>query len=254
MDVPRWLAVGGWLLLPGTLLLGGRLLYEKAILSWSQGPQMVGFSFFHRTPVLALFALFSFAGAHIWLLGLAITLALRAGRRTRLLGMPWLLPVLLVSGLAAAYLPQRTALQIVSRLFGVGRHGIDHLIVAAAQGDESSVRRLLAAGVDVNAATAEGDRPILAAARGGHLPTLQFLIERGADPRGLGRFNETALWGAAEAGHTEAVRILLGLGVDVAVRGPGGMTRGEAARSNGHNDVVSLLRTVGATEPGSAGK
>src|SRR4051794_37074964 len=60
----------------------------------------------------------------------------------------------------------------------------DELVEAAADGDVDLVQDLLGAGVDPNAADADGLTPLCAA--GGELDIVERLLEAGADPNGRG--------------------------------------------------------------------
>ncbi len=55
------------------------------------------------------------------------------------------------------------------------------LLTAAEKGDEEAVRRLLAAGADVNAKAQNGATPLHEAARRGHTGAVRLLVEAGAD-------------------------------------------------------------------------
>ena len=55
------------------------------------------------------------------------------------------------------------------------------LVRAAAAGDTAEVRRLLAAGADVDGRTADGRTAVTAAALGDHVATARALVDAGAD-------------------------------------------------------------------------
>ena len=44
---PVWLTWMGWLALPGGGMLLARMIYEQTYLTWSEGPQMLGFALWH---------------------------------------------------------------------------------------------------------------------------------------------------------------------------------------------------------------
>ena len=58
-SIPKWLVVLGWVALPGTLALFLRLSYEWSILSWREGPQMIGFTLTHAYVLIFLVMLLS---------------------------------------------------------------------------------------------------------------------------------------------------------------------------------------------------
>jgi ankyrin repeat protein len=74
------------------------------------------------------------------------------------------------------------------------------LLFAAQQGDVESARMLLAAGTDVNEATAEEGTALVVASASGHEKLAVFLLEMGADPNAKGGFGITPLHYALNEG------------------------------------------------------
>ncbi len=86
---------------------------------------------------------------------------------------------------------------------------------AAAAGDAVLMKRLIEAGMDVNAmdmAGKNGRTALMFAARAGHAEVVRILIQAGADVNAQGAWNETALMSATQGGSTEVVKILLDCG------------------------------------------
>jgi ankyrin repeat protein len=84
------------------------------------------------------------------------------------------------------------------------------LFLAAQQGRAESVKRLLSAGANVNAAARNGATPLLIATNEGHAEVVKILLEAKADT--TARFihqgiSYTALNLAARAGNDEIVRL-----------------------------------------------
>jgi ankyrin repeat protein len=89
---------------------------------------------------------------------------------------------------------------------------------AAIEGDTARIRRLLAAGVSIDAidGTAEsfGSTALMAAAARGQPEVVSVLLSYGADPNHRDAYGETPLMKAVVANKPENVRILLGRGAD----------------------------------------
>ena len=95
------------------------------------------------------------------------------------------------------------------------------LMTAVKANDSAQVRRLIAAGVDVNAADAGGDIPLIMAAYLGHTEITRLLLEAGADVTAVDSgMKATALHAAAYAGRTEPARLLIQHGVAIDAQGP----------------------------------
>src|SRR4029453_10228395 len=83
------------------------------------------------------------------------------------------------------------------------------LLVATVASRTDAVRKLLAAGADVDLQDDALDNPVLYAGAEGLLDILGLGNEAGADPTITNRFGGTALIPASERGHVEVVRYLL---------------------------------------------
>ena len=121
---------------------------------------------------------------------------------------------------------------------------------AARAGDLASVERLLAPGVDINAADAtEGFNALLYAAEQGHNFVVRALLAAGCakDVQDT-QFGYTALHLAAEHGHSDVAGQLLRAGCqkDVQARWAGS-TALHLAAEHGHKDVARLLVQAGCS-------
>lgn len=95
------------------------------------------------------------------------------------------------------------------------------LMQAVKADNAAQVRQLIAAGVDVNAADASGDIPLIMAAYLGHTEITRLLLEASADVTAVDSgMKATALHAAAYAGRTEPARLLIQHGIDIDAQGP----------------------------------
>jgi ankyrin repeat protein len=137
-------------------------------------------------------------------------------------------------------------------MFQSGHRQLNSLQMAAANGDNDLIRRLLRHGANINwpAADAHGRTALQAAAEFGRESTVRLLIAEGADVNApAGRFRGlTALQAAAKGGFLCIADILLRKGASVnAPRGiESGLTAIEAASWHGRIDMLKLLLNAGA--------
>lgn len=120
------------------------------------------------------------------------------------------------------------------------------LLDAAERGDAAEIKRLLAAGADVNAADKDGGTALDAAAYYGHADCVKILLAAGADVHAVNIDGWTALMAAANRGKTEVVKLLLAAGADVNAAANAGQTVLMVAVINGHVEVVKVLLAAGA--------
>ena len=92
---------------------------------------------------------------------------------------------------------------------------------AVTGGDVVEVRRLLAAGADVNARDRHGQTALMLAAHRGHAALVDALVEAGADLNATAKFHLSALMLAIVAGHSAVALALARAGADRSIRGTG---------------------------------
>ncbi len=87
------------------------------------------------------------------------------------------------------------------------------LVDASKWGTSELVRKLVDAGIDVNALSG-AETPLIAASRSGHIDVVRTLLDNGANVGWAGRNGMFPLAAAVENGHAEVVRLLLDSGAD----------------------------------------
>lgn len=125
--------------------------------------------------------------------------------------------------------------------------GTSPLLWASYQSSPELVAMLLKAGADPNVANNFGVTPLLQAARNGDAATIQALLEAGAKPEVAQRDGETPLMAAARAGSAAGVKLLIQHGADVnATESVSDQTALMWATAAGHLAVVDELLKAGA--------
>lgn len=121
------------------------------------------------------------------------------------------------------------------------------LHLAAADGDETLVRELLAAGADLELADSNGERPLHAAASSGQAGCLRLLLQAGADTEAADAHGHTAVHWAAAAGQEGCLRVLIEHGAQLERRDRNGLT--PLALAAGKNQLVRAGRRWAAAFP-----
>ncbi len=114
-------------------------------------------------------------------------------------------------------------------------------VEAAESGDTKTIKALLAAGADVNAATPPGETALMGASAYGHIDIVRILLDQGADINAHRADGFTALMSAAFFGRSDVVRTLVAGGADMNVRALG-MTARQWATSRGFTELAALLK------------
>ena len=125
------------------------------------------------------------------------------------------------------------------------RPGAGELVAAGARGDTAAVRRLLAAGADVDGRDANGRTAVTAAALGEHVETARALIAAGADVDLQDAERNNPLLVCGETGNVALLRVVLRARPDLRRTNRFGGTALIPAADRGHVGVVrELLRTA----------
>ena len=236
---PRTWTIAGYLFLALAALFVGRIVYEETILTWTNGPQMVGFAMMHGAAPLILIAGFiGLPGGLLWML---TSLVLLFRRQFRIPPVDWLPMVLLTFLAAMLFVPYETWEEFIVRTAGPSSYGGEFLVQAAAQDKRRFVTLLLRKGYDVNYETG-GSTPLSGASVGGHEEMLSFLISKGADVnRKNGLSGDSALMAAAEMGQLGTVKVLLNNRADPCAADKEGRTAEGLARKYHHADIAEFL-------------
>jgi len=172
--------------------LAARLVWEQTILTWEQGPQMVGFSLMHSG--LGLILMLILYGGLIWLV-----IFLIAAARSRSFGGKYGIGLLLAYVVAWGLI--LTPYGLWQRMF-VEKYSptqaIDLFTHAAAVGDMATVKELLSKGVDIDVQGRYGTA-LHGAAVEGEIEVMEYLIEHGAEVNSINPYGDTPLANAMEA-------------------------------------------------------
>jgi hypothetical protein len=114
------------------------------------------------------------------------------------------------------------------------------------QEDLARVENMLKAGIDPNAQTSTGNRPLLIATKKKNPRLMEILIAHGAKVDAPDRNGLTALMAAASMGLGSNVRALISAGANVDARDEKGSTSLMWAAISGHPQVVEILLAHGA--------
>jgi len=111
---------------------------------------------------------------------------------------------------------------------------------AVEKGDAGLIRRLIAAGKDVNESSGD-ETPLHWAAGAGKDDIVLLLLEKGAfiDPKNGAL--QTPLMMAARRGNAESVRLLIKNGADLDARDAQDQTALDQAQNHGHHEVAKVL-------------
>jgi hypothetical protein len=122
------------------------------------------------------------------------------------------------------------------------------LLLAAEAGDVAAVGALLAAGAQVDYASASGDTALMRATSKGRLDVVRLLLDAGADVNARRADGMTPLIYAAFFGHADVVRCLIDSGADLNASDRLGMRALDWAKSKGAGDTVKILQGGAAPE------
>jgi ankyrin repeat protein/tetratricopeptide (TPR) repeat protein len=120
------------------------------------------------------------------------------------------------------------------------------LCAASRYGHGQVVWLLLAIDAKIEAADADGSRPLHFAAINGHLSVVMLLVTQGAKIEVRNNNEDTPLFLAAENGHTEVVQTLLESGADMEAACSKKCRPLHVAAENGNSSVVQILTDNGA--------
>ncbi len=204
--LPTWLRIWGILAWPGALYFVGRIVWEETLLTWRQGPQMVGFSLAHSGLILPL--LLSVVLAVVWLTVVLVRSAVSLHRARKVSASRWLMLVGGAALLCLLLVPYGFWQRLDAASIAKGPNAAEFLTYAAATGDLETVKTLLSHGVGVNALDSNGATALHGAAVEGETKLIAFLLTEGADLSIKNQFGRTALDNAREMDRREVIRYL----------------------------------------------
>jgi hypothetical protein len=238
---PKSWTITGYILLAGAALFVGGIVCQETILTWTDGPQDLGFGNVH-TGTAALFFLAAFVllvGTSVWIVG-SLVLLLR--RRFSVPFVDWAPALLLVALAVILFIPYGNWELLSVHIADPGSHGNRFMLEAAANGNQRLVAYLLRKGYDVNYEDSGGTTPLSGASVEGNKEMVRFLISKGADVNRKSRsIGETPLMAAAEMGKLETANVLLNNGADPCATDKEGHTAAGLAKKHGHGDVAEYL-------------
>lgn len=238
---PKPWTITGYIFLAMTALFVGGIVYQETILTWTNGPQGLGFGNVHTGTAL-LFFLAGFivlVGTSVWIIG---SLVLLFRRKFRVPLVDWAPIILLVTLVTMLLIPYDSWEESTVRVAGPGPRGSDLMLHAAAQGNQRLVAYFVRKGYDVNYENEGGTTPLSAASVGGDKGMVGFLISKGADVNRKNRLiGETPLMAASETGKPETVNALLNRGADPCATDKEGHTAAGLAKKYGHGDIAEYL-------------
>ncbi len=204
--LPAWLWIAGTIAAPGTAYFAARMVYEQTLLSWRNGPQMVGFSLAHSGPILILFA--SIVLMALWCIGV-IGRSLWAMFRGKTVS-PWRWAFLAASVtlLLIPSVPYDTWQLLSASRLASGPHAPEFFTYAAASGNLRLVESFLRRGIDVDTRNADGSTALYGATVEGQVKIIELLIARGADVNLRNRWGHNPLYAARATKREDVVRIL----------------------------------------------
>ena len=135
---------------------------------------------------------------------------------------------------------------LVNFVVPIGAAGKSDVADAAARGDKTAVRALIAQKADVNAPQADGATALHWAAFRSDRELAEMLIRAGANPKAANREGSTPLWLASVNGDAATIEVLLAAGADPNERLPLGRTPLMTASRTGNVAAMKVLIDRGA--------
>ena len=204
--LPMWLSGIGILAWIGTAVFEGRLIWEQTILSWEQGPQMIGFALVHGKYFFLLFTPFILL---VWLIATLSVTIVALWRKKRVSVKRWVSLCLTCLLLAVFFLPESFWLRLSIDRISSGPYAVDFLTNAAATGDLKTVEELLSRGVSINASKPRnGTTALHAAAVGGDMNVIKYLVHNGANINAVDSSGKSPLDNAFSMNNDEVAKFL----------------------------------------------
>ncbi len=123
---------------------------------------------------------------------------------------------------------------------------VGSLGVAVERGETAIIEKLLTAGARADGRMPDGERILPWAIRNGRLVLVRAMVKSGADPHQRDRSGNPLLHVAMASGRRDLTDLLVGLGADPGATGAAGETTLQLAFRNGWLDAVASLAAAGA--------
>jgi uncharacterized protein len=143
----------------------------------------------------------------------------------------------------------KVIIDVMGQVDARNSNGETPLELAAAVGDEKTVRILLAAGAQPDAQDKQGRTALMRASDSGHAGIVAILIKHGADVNAADRHQETALMMASSWGYHKVVQTLALGGAACEFPNKHGWTALTFAEDFGHTEVVKILEKYSTGAP-----
>lgn len=179
----RVFLIFGWGAFAAAFAQDLRMIYEQTRLTWTSGPQMLGFSISHLHPEILVIGALGLLGCNAWLAGfLFIAIWRRVKSNDLRFPVPTWLQALAVSlAVVIPWVPY-SAWQIATiESAGLGHYPAEQLRIAAADNEIHLVNLLLKDGVPVDAPSRDGATALNAACVCRQLDMARQLIAKGGN-------------------------------------------------------------------------
>jgi hypothetical protein len=180
-SLPGAISLVGWLALPGALIAVTRLFYEQGLLTWRQGPQMVGFSLIHVHPGLFAFMLGSILLAHIYLLLACAAVLWRASTKKSTSALSWLQIAVAIACVGVFYIPYSAWQVAVIKFGGSNGNAREYMSMASALGEKHVVRAVLEEGISPDIKNRNGQTALDVACAANKTEMVAYLLSKGAN-------------------------------------------------------------------------
>jgi Ankyrin repeats (3 copies) len=212
--IPKWIWIVLVISFPGSLLFLSRMVYEMTYLTWSNGPQMVGFSLIHNNQILFFYFTLSLL---ILIVGLIISAVLLIFRYKKLKRSRAFFTLFVSSAIIVIlfFVPYGFYQMITIRILGGGNHSVETFIYFAATGDRNMTNFFLKRGININSQDSYGRTALMSATVSNEKHLVELLIKQGADVNLYDNSNSCALRDAVSTGNIEIAKILINQGADL---------------------------------------
>jgi len=201
----RVLTFVGVVLLVLALGFTSRIIWEETLLTWRDGPQMVGFSLAHGEWAFLMLSPILLAGWFLTALVFVIVDHVKKFMSSQQLRIVMVASVLVLGTLS---LPGGFWQWLFIGSFAKSPHAADLMTYEAAEGDAATVRGYLSHGVPLESKNYEGSTAAFTAAAGGSVDVLKLLASRGANLSAVNSYGDSPLEAAVENKNGDASQFL----------------------------------------------